>query len=207
MVKNLKSRFIALDGPDGCGKSTQTTMLADHLTTQGLAVSIFRDPGSTVTGEKIRKILLDPQNHICDRTELLLYMASRAQLWAEGIAGALEKGDCVLVDRWLSSTCAYQGFAGGIGIEKVLDIAGGCLERIWPDLTIILDIDFETGKKRLNRSLDRMEQKTDEYHKKVRQGFLALPEFSGNIIVIDASADIETVNKKIMQTIEDYFKS
>ncbi|MBN1787579.1 MAG: dTMP kinase [Sedimentisphaerales bacterium] len=205
MIKEQKSRFIALDGPDGCGKSTQTTLLGDYLTGQGCSVSVFRDPGSTKTGEKIRQILLDPQNHICDRTELLLYMASRAQLWNESIKDALENGDCVLVDRWLSSTCAYQGFAGGIGIEKVLDIAAHSLERIWPDLTIILDIDPETAKKRIDRSLDRMEQKDDEYHKKVRQGFLSLSKFSGNILVIDASANIETVNKKIIEIVESYF--
>ncbi|OHB59605.1 MAG: dTMP kinase [Planctomycetes bacterium RBG_13_44_8b] len=207
MVKDLKSRFIVLDGPDGCGKSTQTAMLADYLTKQGVSVSVFRDPGSTKTGEKIRQILLDAQNHINDRTELLLYMASRAQLWAEGIAPAMKKGDCVLLDRWLSSTCAYQGFAGGIGIEKVVDIAERCLERVWPDLTIILDIDLETAKKRMNRSLDRMEQKTDEYHKKVRQGFLEIGKLGANIVVIDASAALETVNKKIIQTVEDFFKS
>lgn len=206
MVKDLKSRFIVLDGPDGCGKSTQTAMLADYLVKQGVSVSAFRDPGSTKTGEKIRQILLDAQNHISDRTELLLYMASRAQLWAEGIAPAMEKGNCVLLDRWLSSTCAYQGFAGGIGIEKVLDIAGHCLEKIWPDLTLILDVDLETAKKRMNRDLDRMEQKTDEYHKKVRQGFLALEKLGKNIVVIDASAALETVNKKIIQTVEDFFK-
>jgi dTMP kinase len=206
MVKDLKSRFIVLDGPDGCGKSTQTAMLADYLAKQGVSVSVFRDPGSTKTGEKIRKILLDVQNHISDRTELLLYMASRAQLWAESIGPGLEKGDCVLLDRWLSSTCAYQGFAGGVGVEKVLDIAEYCLERVWPDLTIILDVDLETAKKRMDRDLDRMEQKTDEYHKKVREGFLALGKLGANIVVIDASADIETVNKKIIQIVENSFK-
>ncbi len=207
MVKDLKSRFIVLDGPDGCGKSTQTAMLGDYLTRQGVSVSVFRDPGSTETGEKIRKILLDAENIISDRTELLLYMASRAQLWAEGIGPGLEKGNCVLLDRWLSSTCAYQGFAGGVGIEKVIGIAEHCLERVWPDLTIILDVDLNTAKERMDRDLDRMEQKADEYHKKVRQGFLALGELGEDIIVIDASADIETVNKKIIQTVKDYFKS
>jgi dTMP kinase len=206
MVKDLKSRFIVLDGPDGSGKSTQTAMLGDYLTGQGVSVSVFRDPGSTETGEKIRKILLDPENIISDRTELLLYMASRAQLWAEGIRPGLEKGNCVLLDRWLSSTCAYQGFAGGVGIEKVIDIAEHCLERVWPDLTIILDIDIQTAKKRMDRDLDRMEQKADEYHKKVRQGFLALGELGEDIVVIDASADIETVNKEIIQIIEKHFR-
>ena len=206
MFKNLKGRFIVLDGPDGCGKSTQTVMLAKYLTNQGVRTSVFRDPGSTAVGEKIRKILLDPKNHISDRAELLLYMASRAQLWQECIAPALKKKNCVLLDRWLSSTCAYQGFAGGLGIAKVIDIAEHSLQKIWPDLTIILDIDLRTAKKRIKRSFDRMEQKNAAYHKKVRTGFLKLAKLRDDIIVIDGSADKQTVHKKIIQTIASYFK-
>ena len=207
MFKNLKGRFIVLDGPDGCGKSTQSVMLAKYLTNQGVRTSVFRDPGSTATGEKIRKILLDPKNHISDRAELLLYMASRAQLWQECIAPALKKENCVLLDRWLSSTCAYQGFAGGLGIAKVIDIAEHSLQKIWPDLTIILDIDLRTAKKRIKRSFDRMEQKNAAYHKKVRSGFLKLAKLRDDIIVIDGSADKQTVHKRIIQIIEKHFNS
>jgi len=207
MFKNLKGCFIVLDGPDGCGKSTQTVMLAKYLTNQGVRTSVFRDPGSTAVGEKIRKILLDPKNHISDRAELLLYMASRAHLWQECIAPALKKKNCVLLDRWLSSTCAYQGFAGGLGIAKVIDIAEHSLQKIWPDLTIILDIDLRTAKKRIKRSFDRMEQKNAAYHKKVRSGFLKLARFRDDIIVIDGSADKQTVHKRIIQIIEKHFNS
>jgi dTMP kinase len=206
MLKKLKSRFIVLDGPDGCGKSSQVQLLAQFLKKNGLKVSSFRDPGSTATGEKIRKILLDPANHISDRTELLLYMASRAQLWDECIGPALKKKNCVLLDRWLSSTCAYQGFAGGLGIAKVLDIAEHSLQRVWPDLTIILDVDLGTAKTRMKRGLDRMEQKAIAYHKKVRAGFLELAEMRDDIIVIDATDDKQTVHKKIVRTITNYLK-
>jgi len=206
MLKNLKSRFIVLDGPDGCGKSSQVRLLGEYLKKNKLKVSSFRDPGSTVTGEKIRNILLDPKNHICDRTELLLYMASRAQLWDECIAPALKNKNCVLMDRWLSSTCAYQGFAGGLGIAKVLDVAKHSLERVWPDLTLILDVDLKTAKLRMNRGLDRMEQKAAAYHKKVRAGFLKLAKLRKNIVVVDAGDDVETVHKKVIQTIELFFK-
>ncbi|MHC4681999.1 MAG: dTMP kinase, partial [Planctomycetota bacterium] len=89
------------------------------------------------------------------RTELLLYMAARAQLWAEKIAPALRDNHCVVLDRWLSSTCAYQGHAGGLGMEKVIKIATDCLERVWPDLTIALDVDLQTASRRLDRQLDR----------------------------------------------------
>jgi dTMP kinase len=133
-------------------------------------------------------------------------MASRAQLWQECIAPALKKKNCVLLDRWLSSTCAYQGFAGGLGIAKVIDIAEHSLQKIWPDLTIILDIDLRTAKKRIKRSFDRMEQKNAAYHKKVRSGFLKLAKLRDDVIVIDGSADKQTVHKKIIQTIASYFK-
>jgi dTMP kinase len=207
MLRNLKGCFIVLDGPDGCGKSTQTAMLARYLKKQGVKTAVFRDPGSTAVGEKIRKILLDPKNHISDRAELLLYMASRAQLWQECIAPALKKKNCVLLDRWLSSTCAYQGFAGGLGIKKVIDIAEHSLERSWPDLTIIIDVDLQTAKKRIKRSFDRMERKTAAYHKKVRSGFLKLAGLRDDVIVLDAQADIKTVHKKIIQIIEKHFSS
>jgi len=206
MLTKLKSRFIVLDGPDGCGKSTQIKLLGQFLEKNRLKVSSFRDPGSTATGEKIRKILLDPANHICDRTELLLYMASRAQLWHECIKPALKNKNCVLLDRWLSSTCAYQGFAGGLGIAKVLDIAAHSLQRTWPDLTIILDVDLRTAKARMKRGLDRMEMKSAAYHKKVRAGFLKFAKLRNDIVVVDARNDVKTVHKKIVRTIESFFK-
>ncbi len=206
MIKTLKGRFIVLDGPDGCGKSLQVRLLEQFLKKSQVKVSCFRDPGSTATGEKIRNILLDPANHISNRTELLLYMASRAQLWDECIAPELKKKKCVLLDRWLSSTCAYQGFAGGLGIGKVIDIAEHSLQRVWPDLTIILDVDLRTAKTRMKRGLDRMEQKAAAYHNKVRAGFLELAELRDDIVVIDASVDIDTVHKKIVKTVMSFFK-
>ena len=106
----------------------------------------FREPGATAIGEKIRQILLNPE-HIAMTTaaEVMLYMAARVQLWNEKIAPAITENKCVVVDRWLSSTCAYQGYAGGFGIDKVIKIAADCLERPWPDLTIILDVDLKTA--------------------------------------------------------------
>ena len=204
--ENLKNKFagkfIVLDGPDGCGKSTQTKLLTQWIQQQGVETETFRDPGTTAIGEKIRQILLNPE-HIAmsTRTELLLYMAARAQLWQEKIAPALKGNKCVILDRWLSSTCAYQGYAGGFGIEKVINIAQDCLERCWPDLTIILDVDLAAAASRLNRQLDRMEQKGDSYHQKVREGFLQLAGKQKNFAVVDATKDIETVHRKIVELI------
>ena len=207
--ENLKDkfsgRFIVLDGPDGCGKSTHSKLLIQWLKEQGVSTIGFRDPGNTEIGEKIRQILLNPEHDaMVARTELLLYMAARAQLWAEKIAPALEANQCVVLDRWLSSTCAYQGCAGGFGVEKVIKIATDCLERVWPNLTIILNVDLKTASGRLNRQLDRIEQKGDSYHQRVRDGFFQLAKPQETFLVVDAAADIETVHKKVIDVVKGF---
>ena len=198
----LQGKFIVLDGPDGCGKSTQTKLLAQWLQRQGVATKTFRDPGDTAIGEKIRQILLNPEHiKMSTATEVLLYMAARVQLWQEKIAPALEQKQCVVLDRWLSSTCAYQGRAGGFGMDKVIKIARNSLERVWPDLTIILDVDPKVSLSRLNREFDRIEQKGDGYHQKVREGFLRLSGQQERLLVIDGTGSIETVHERIKQII------
>ncbi len=203
MKNKFSGKFIALDGPDGCGKTTQTKLLVQWLQQKGANVATFREPGGTAIGEKIRQILLNP-DHIAMSTpaEVMLYMAARVQLWTEKIAPALKAAKCVVLDRWLSSTCAYQGRAGGFGIDHVIKVAQDCLERPWPDLTIILDVDLQTASQRLNRDLDRMERKGDGYHKKVREGFLELAKERAGFVLIDASADIQIVHNKIIEIVE-----
>jgi dTMP kinase len=162
----------------------------------------YREPGGTAIGEKIRQILLNP-DHIAMSTpaEVMLYMAARVQLWQEKIAPALKDNKCVVLDRWLSSTCAYQGHAGGFGMDRVIAIAKDCLDRQWPDLTVVLDVDLDTASRRLNRERDRMEQKGDGYHKEVREGFLKLAEVQDNFVVIDATGDIQPVHKKVVEAV------
>ena len=202
MKRKLESKFIVLDGPDGCGKSTQAGLLAEWIQSQGVEVASFRDPGDTAVGEKIRRILLDPEHEgLCTRAELGLYMAARAQLWQEKISPALASGRCVVMDRWVSSTCAYQGYAGGFGIENVVRMGDDCLERLWPDLTVILDVDPATAAGRMQRRLDRMERKGDEYHRKVQTGFLELARIYDNVVRLDAAVSIETLHEQIVEVI------
>jgi dTMP kinase len=204
-INKLNGKFIALDGPDGCGKTTQVKLLVDWLAKQGVDVVSFREPGDTAIGEKIRQILLNPE-HIAmtAAAEVMLYMAARVQLWNEKIAPVLKTGKCVVLDRWLSSTCAYQGNAGSFGMDKVIKIAADCLEKCWPDLTIILDIDLATAAKRLKKNLDRMEQKGHDYHKKVREGFLKLAKQQKDFVVVNAADDIDTVHKKVIDVVEKF---
>jgi dTMP kinase len=198
----FKGRFIVLDGPDGCGKSSQARMLTDWLRHAGVTTACFRDPGGTTIGEKIREILLSPAHAaMTTPTEVLLYMAARAQLWAEEIRPALVEDRCVVLDRWLSSTCAYQGFAGGFGVERVIAIARDSLERVWPDLTIILDVDLTTAAQRLKRELDRMERKGDGYHGRVREGFLKLAAGRPDFAVVDATGSLEAVHKEVVAVV------
>ena len=201
--KQLTGKFIVIDGPDGCGKSTQVKLLVDWLAKQDIDVVSFREPGATAIGEKIRDILLNPEHKAMDTaTEVMLYMAARVQLWNEKIAPALKANKCVVVDRWLSSTCAYQGHAGGFGMDKVIKLAADCLEKPWPDLTIILDVDSATAATRLKSNLDRMEQKGDSYHKKVRDGFLKIAKQQKNFVVVNATDNIDAVHKKVTDIVE-----
>ncbi|MBN2212216.1 MAG: dTMP kinase [Sedimentisphaerales bacterium] len=204
-VERLRGKFIVLDGPDGSGKSTQIKILKEVIENHGVGVTIVRDPGGTAIGDKIREILLDnAHGEMGVACEVLLYMASRAQLWAEKIAPALAEGRCVLGDRWLSSTLAYQGVAGKIGQERIEQIATAALEQVWPDLTVILDLPAETGLRRIERGLDRMEGKGVAFHQKVREGYLALAANRADFRVLEASGDVKIVAAKLVKVIEDY---
>ena len=204
LQKKFSGKFIVLDGPDGCGKTTQTKLLIQWLGKQAVPTKTFRDPGDTAIGEKVRQILLNPEHITMSTTaEVLLYMAARAQLWEEKIAPALMRKKCVILDRWLSSTCAYQGYAGGFGIKQVIKLATDSLKMPWPDLTIILDVDLESSANRLSGRPDRMEAKPRQYHQKVREGFIELVNQKKNFLIVDATGDIETVQKKILQLISE----
>ncbi len=206
MSPDFHGKFIVLDGPDGCGKTTQQKLLSEWIQGCGAEAVCFRDPGTTAIGEQIRTILLDPAHTAMgDNVEVLLYMAARAQLWKECIAQALKTGACVLMDRWLSSTCAYQGRAGGFGVEKVVRIAEESLERVWPDATIILDVDTQTAAARMNRPLDRMEQKGGGYHQRVREGFLELCDHYSGIFKVDATRCAVEVQNHIRVILEGCF--
>lgn len=174
--KNLKKGiFITFEGAEGSGKSTQTKLLYNYLKAKRLPVVLVREPGTTVVGEKIRSILLDPKNkQMTNLSEMLLYMSARAEFVAHIVKPALEKGKIVISDRFLDSTLAYQGYGHGlslIGIEKIGELV---CQGIKPDLTILLDIASEKGLRRAGKGRDRIERRSLNYHHKVRRGYLAL---------------------------------
>ncbi len=205
LAEKLAGRFIVIDGGDGTGKSTQLNLLAEYLRGEGVALRQVRDPGGTAIGEKIRQILLDnAHGEMAVRCELMLYMASRAQLASEVIAPALAGGQCVLADRYISSTVAYQG-AGGVDAEAVLDAGRLAVGKTWPDLTIVLDLPVEAGLARLKGQPDRMEAKDIAFHRSVRELFVQQADRQPDrFAVIDASGSVEDVQQRIRRVISNW---
>ncbi len=197
-----------MDGPDGAGKSTQILLLSEVIKKKQIDVLTVRDPGGTAIGEKIRQILLDnAHGEMSVRCEALLYMASRAQLFSQCISPALTEGNCVLCDRWVSSTYAYQAVAGKIGPQVVLHLAETTLERTWPDLTLIIDIPSAVGLGRVGDRPDRMEGKGAAFHQKVREAFLELAQSRDDFRVIDGSGTVEQVHSRIYEVLTTYVSS
>ncbi|MHC4476178.1 MAG: dTMP kinase [Planctomycetota bacterium] len=227
IANKYSGKFIVLDGPDGCGKTVQLELLATYLRDQGADVVETTDPGGTDVGSQISRLLkYDARGFMDVHTELMLFMASRTQLAAEVIKPALETGKTVLCDRFVSSTCAYQG-SSGYPAEKIIGLWEFAVEDLWPDLTIIIDLPVEeglerTGRKRYQKTkvnhkdanqgylfqnvvVDRFDSRPLEYHKKVRKEFLRLPSYyPGPVKIVDGGqSNIETVHKKIVATIAE----
>lgn len=195
--------FITFEGPDGCGKTTQITLLETYLAQQGYRVLHTREPGGTAIGEQIREVLHNPANQeMVPHAEMLLYAASRAQLVEQVIRPALARGDLVLADRFYDSTYAYQGYGRGLDLDtlrRVTDIATGGLR---PDLTLYLDIDPQTGLRRRladeQAEWNRLDAATLEFHERVRAGYFKLIEAEpARWVVVDARLDVETIQERI----------
>ncbi len=182
-------RFIVLDGPEGAGKTTQVDRLVHRLREAGRQATAVRDPGSTPVSERIREVLLDPGlPEMNARTEVFLYMASRAEMVARIVRPALEVGLVVVSDRFVSATAAYQGYAGGIDPDLIWDLGRMACDDLEPDLTVILDVAVPDGFGRLGAERDRIESKPPDYHERVREGFLTMArERPEAFAVVDAS--------------------
>lgn len=208
-IAALGGKFIVLDGPEGCGKSTQARLLAQSLEAAGVSAIVVRDPGTTAIGERVRAILLDPASREMGmRCEMLLYMAARAQMMAEIILPALQAGKTVVCDRFVSSTLAYQLGGDGITAAEIRDIAEVAIRGRWPDLTIILDMPAERSMARVQREKDRIEQRPATYHEQVRQNYLAQAKADlHRYRVLLADRKIEDVQTEIWKTVTEMMRS
>jgi dTMP kinase len=200
--------FITLEGPEGSGKSSQLPLLADWLRQQDYQVFTTREPGGTLISDQIRSILGNLENTAMQpRTEILLFLAARAQLVEEVMRPLLEKGTIILCDRYSDSTLAYQGYGHGVDLntlKKLLDFATGGL---YPDLTLLLDIDVQTGLERRKKSggeWNRLDAYALAFHQRVRMGYLALANAEPERwIMIDASRSFEEVQLAMQKALTD----
>ncbi|KHO61500.1 thymidylate kinase [Thermoanaerobacter uzonensis DSM 18761] len=202
----MRGKFISFEGIDGCGKTTQIKFLKEYLLKQGYNILVLREPGGTKVGEKVRDILLDKNNFISPVTEMLLYASSRAQLMEEKILPAIEEGKIVLLDRFVDSSYVYQGYARGLGIEKVKIINEIATMGILPDVTIYIDITPEEAmKRRGKREADRLERESWDFHKKVREGYIKLiKEFPQRFVFIDGMQELMKVHQDILDVVKKY---
>jgi len=200
----LPYKFIVLDGVESCGKSTQAELLAQCLRQRGEQVTLTHEPGGTPVGEAIRSVLLDTNLQMSALTEAFLFCASRAQHMREVIEPALAAGYIVVCDRFSSATAAYQGYAGDLGLELFEQLDEVATGGRHPDMTVILDIDPATGRKRNQPAAgpDRIERKDDDYHRRVRAGFLEYARHLGpRAAIVSADGPPQQVHQAILEVL------
>ena len=205
--------FITFEGSEGSGKSTQAERLAARLQRCGVPHLVTREPGGTPVGESIRELLqFAPHNSdMTSETELLLFEASRSQLVREVIKPALERGMCVIADRFSDSTTVYQGAARKLDREIIERLNAFAVGDCVPDITLVLDVDAATAESRIERELrkpDRMEQQPAEFYERVRGGYRELAKQEPKrIVLIDGSGDVDAIEREIWKTLASRFQN
>jgi dTMP kinase len=212
--------FITFEGIDFCGKTTQAKKLAKYLGGRGRKVVLIREPGGERISEKIRKVLLSEKNkEITPLTELLLYIASRAQLTQRVILPSLAQKKIVICDRYFDSTLAYQGYGRGLNKNVIEYLNQISSSGLIPNLTILLDVPVEVSLKRKakeanrfaslttrNKGGDRLEREKVEFHRKVREGYLKIAERNKKRIkIVDGRGDIESTWQKVKSVVDNFF--
>lgn len=194
----MSGRFIAFEGGEGCGKSTQARLLADRL-----GATLTREPGGTELGARLRAVLLDPASDLADRTEALLMAADRAQHIAEVVRPHLAAGRDVVTDRSAYSTLAYQGYGRGLDVEELTQISDWATAGLWPDVTVLIDVPGEVAARRLagagDRSgPDRIESLGDDFHRRVVAGFHQLARDRAHWLVVDGTGREDEVHERVV---------
>jgi dTMP kinase len=205
-----RGRFITLEGGEGCGKSTQVARLKAALEAEGIGVLLVREPGGTWLSEQIRGLIKDQDTDApCARAELLLFLAARAQLVRKVIRPALESGTWVVSDRFSDSTLAYQGYGRGLPLDIIREANDFACEGLKPDKTILLDVDPETSRERMrgreastNTTADRIERAGDDFHSRLRKGFLEMAAAEpSRIVTVDASGGEDEVWERVWKSL------
>lgn len=198
--------FITMEGPDGSGKTTQIQLLRDYLSGKGYDIIVCREPGGTKISEAIRQVILNKEfTEMGNMTELLLYAAARAQLMEEVIRPALKEHKIVICDRFVESSAVYQGIARGMGVDLIYEVNQYAIGDTLPDLTVMIDIDAETGisRKKQQAELDRMERETIDFHKKVVLGYREIAgKYPERMLRIDGRASIQEIHEQITAAVD-----
>ena len=206
----MRGKFITFEGPEGGGKSTHARELADALRAEGHKVLVTREPGGTRLAEKIRDLLREEiEDPPVTRSEVLLFLASRAQVVANVIKPALARGEWVICDRFADSTFAYQGYGRGIDVQLLKNFNDFATEGLVPDLTILLDVPPEVSRARLAArqaatatQADRIEQAGEVFHRRLREGFLELARAEPNrFAMIDSRGEREAVSAAVLAAV------
>ena len=206
--RKKKGVFITFEGIEGSGKSTHIALLASYLQEKGYPVCLTREPGGTKIGERLRTLILDLQHNEMDpKTELFLYLASRAQHLVEAIRPALLDGKIVLCDRFTDATLAYQGYGRGLKPAMIRPIVRYAAQGIRPDLTFLLDVTVQEGLRRLHGRglLNRLDAEALHFHEAVRKGYLALARREPRRFrVVPTQADVDHVQAQIRKAVFDH---
>ncbi|MDD3726659.1 MAG: dTMP kinase [Candidatus Ratteibacteria bacterium] len=198
--------IVSFEGIDGCGKSTQAELFCRYLSQEGLKPVLLNEPGGTYTGEKIRKILLDSKNSICPVTELFLYIASRSQLIEELIRPYIEQSRVVVLDRYIDSTTAYQGYGRGLSIKFIKHLHKFTAGDLIPDITFLIDASAEHLSAVLkNKKKDRIEKESLKFQKKVREGYLQIAQQEKKRIRVIERQTVALTHKTIIKEWGKFF--
>ena len=202
----MKGKLITFEGGEGSGKSTHVKLYTEYLDRKGVDYLFLREPGGTNISEKIRSLILDVKNNeMSDHAEALLYASARAQLITEKVIPALDSGKLVIIDRYIDSSFAYQGYARGLGVDYVKKINSFAIENCKPDATVFLNISPAQAFERKGGADkdDRLELSGMEFHQKVYDGYIKLiEEEPERFIVVDPSGTKESTHEKIVNALE-----
>ncbi len=201
----MKGKFIVLEGPDRCGKSTQAKLLYNYLLARGCDVLLTREPGGTPTAERIRQIVLEPGLDVRPMAELFLYEASRSQHTQEKILPALEAGKVVICERYTMSTCAYQGYGRGIDLKTIETLNRIATLDLKPDLTLVFLMSDKYFTERGEYLFsDRLEQEDLQFRQKMRQGYRELISRTPGAYLVDADREINEIQTQVAELLEKH---
>lgn len=197
--------FVSFEGIDGCGKSTQVELFVRYLAEKGFDFIKVREPGGTELGEKIRQLLINED--MCARSELLLFLSSRAQLVEEVIKPALKRGKIVVADRFAHSSVAYQGCGRGLGMETVELLNDFATDRTYPDLVFFIDVPVNVAMERMsNINKDRIEREERTFWERIRACYFELAKKYKSFVIIDGEKNIESIHREIIERFELIYK-